>query len=68
VAKGAAGRFVPIVSISSPVGCCAAFVAWGSLQNLFGYRDSPVFTYLLLGLPWLALAVGAFVVLWRLLS
>jgi hypothetical protein len=49
-------------------GCGAAFVAWGALQNLFGYRDSSVLTYLLLGLPWVALAVAAFVAAWRLLS
>jgi hypothetical protein len=50
------------------VGCSAAIVAWGPLSNLFGYRDSSVLTYLLLGLPWLAVAVAAFVVAWRLLS
>ena len=49
------------------LGCGAAFVAWGPLQNLVGYRDSPVATYLLFGLPWLALAVAAFVGAWRLL-
>ena len=49
-------------------GCGAAFVAWGPLQNLLGYRDSSVSTYLLLGLPWVALAVACFVVAWRLLS
>jgi hypothetical protein len=50
------------------VGCSAVYVAWGPLQNLFGYRDSSVLTYMLLELPWLALAVAAFVVAWRLLS
>jgi hypothetical protein len=50
------------------IGCGAAFVAWGALQNLFGYRDSSVLTYLFLGMPWVALAVAAFVVAWRLLS
>jgi hypothetical protein len=49
------------------LGCGATFVAWGPLQNLFGYRDSPVATYLLFGLPWLALAVAAFVAAWRLI-
>jgi hypothetical protein len=49
------------------LGCGAAFVAWGPLQNLFGYRDSPVATYLLFGLPWIALAVAAFVAAWRLI-
>ena len=49
------------------LGCSAAFIAWGPLQNLFGYRDSPVATYLLFGLPWLALAVAAFVAAWRLI-
>jgi hypothetical protein len=50
------------------VGCGAAFVAWGALQNLFGYRDGPVLTYLVLGMPWVALAIAAFVGAWRLLS
>ena len=50
------------------LGCGAAVIAWGPLQNLFGYRDSPVSTYLLFGLPWLALAVAAFVVAWRLIT
>jgi hypothetical protein len=60
-------RFVAAVTLVL-IGCGAAFVAWGPLQNLFGYRDSSVLTYLLLGLPWVALAVAAFVVAWRLLS
>jgi len=50
------------------IGCGAAFVAWGSPQNLFGYRDSSVLTYLVLGVPWVAVAVASFVVAWRLLS
>ena len=50
------------------LGCGAAAIAWGPLQNLFGYRDSPVSTYLLFGLPWLALAVASFVVAWRLIT
>jgi hypothetical protein len=44
------------------------FIAWGPLQNLFGYRDSPVSTYLLFGLPWLVLAIAAFAVAWRLIT
>jgi hypothetical protein len=50
------------------IGCGAAFVAWGSLQNLFGYRDSSMLTYLLLGVPWVAVALASFVLAWRLLS
>ena len=50
------------------LGCGAALIAWGPLQNLFGYRDSPVSTYLLFGLPWLVLAVAAFAVAWRLIA
>jgi hypothetical protein len=50
------------------LGCGAALMAWGPLQNLFGYRDSPVSTYLLFGLPWLLLAVAAFAVAWRMLT
>jgi hypothetical protein len=49
------------------LGGVACFLAWGALQNLFGYRDSSVGTYLALGLPWLALAVAAFVAAWRLI-
>ena len=60
-------RFAAAVALVL-IGCGAAFVAWGSLQNLFGYRDSSMLTYLVLGLPWVVLAVGAFVVAWRLLS
>lgn len=50
------------------LGCGAALISWGPLQNLFGYRDSPVSTYLLFGLPWLLLAVAAFAVAWRMLT
>jgi hypothetical protein len=51
------------------LGCLAALLAWGPLQNLFSdYRDSPVSTYLLLGLPLLVIACAAFVGAWRLLS
>jgi hypothetical protein len=49
-------------------GCAAAVFAWGPLQNLFGYRDSPVSTYLLFGLPLLAVAVVAFATAWRLFT
>ena len=49
------------------LGCVAALIAWGLLQNLFGYRDSPVSTYLLLGLPWVVLAVAAFAAAWWLI-
>jgi hypothetical protein len=38
------------------------------LQNLFGYRDSPVATYLVLGVPFLVLAIAAFVAAWWLLA
>lgn len=51
------------------LGCVAAFLAWGPLQNLFAdYRDSPVSTYLLFGLPLLVVALAAFAGAWRLLS
>jgi hypothetical protein len=50
------------------LGCAAAFLAWGPLQNLFGYRDSPMSTYLAFGVPWLVLAVAAFAAAWRLIS
>ena len=50
------------------LGCAAAVFAWGPLQNLFGYRDSPVSTYLLFGLPLLAVAVVAFATAWRLFN
>jgi hypothetical protein len=50
------------------LGCGAALIAWGPLQNLFGYRDSPASTYLLFGLPWLVLAGAAFAVAWRLIT
>jgi hypothetical protein len=50
------------------LGCAAVFLAWGPLQNLFGYRDSPVSTYLAFGVPWIVLAVAAFVIAWRLTS
>jgi hypothetical protein len=49
-------------------GCAAALLAWGPLQNLFGYRDSAVSTYLLVGLPWLVVAVVAFANAWRLFT
>jgi hypothetical protein len=47
-------------------GCVALFLAWGPLQNLYGYRDGAVSTYLLFGLPLLAIAVAAFLAAWRL--
>ena len=50
------------------LGCAAAFLAWGPLQNLFGYRDSPVSTYLVFGVPWLVLALAAFAGAWWLIS
>jgi hypothetical protein len=50
------------------VGCVALVLAWGPLQNLFGYRDSPIGTYLLFGLPFLAVAAAAFVAAWRLVT
>jgi hypothetical protein len=41
-------------------GC--AFVAYGPLQNLWSdYRDSPTSTYLLFGLPPLAVSIAALV-------
>jgi hypothetical protein len=49
-------------------GAFCAIVAAGALQNLVAdYQDSPVSTYLLIGLPALALAVAAFVAAWQLL-
>jgi hypothetical protein len=50
------------------LGCAALFLAWGPLQNLFGYRDSPVSTYLLFGVPWLLLGLAAFAGAWQLLD
>jgi hypothetical protein len=50
------------------LGCGAALIAGRALQNLFGYRDSPVSTYLLFGVPWLVLAVAAFAAAWRLIT
>lgn len=50
------------------LGCAAALIAWGPLQNLFGYRDSPLATYLLFGLPWLVAAVVSFAAAWRLIA
>ena len=48
------------------VGC--AVISWGALQNLFAdYRDSPSWTYLLFGIPWLVLASAAIVGAIRLL-
>jgi hypothetical protein len=49
------------------LGCAALLLAWGPLQNLFGYRDSPVATYLLFGIPWLLVALVAFAGAWQLL-
>ncbi len=49
------------------LGCAALLLAWGPLQNLFGYRDSPVSTYLLFGLPLLLVALAAFAGAWQLL-
>jgi len=49
------------------LGCTAALLAWGPLQNLFGYRDSPVSTYLLFGVPLLVLAIAAFAGAWQIL-
>jgi hypothetical protein len=49
-------------------GCAAAAFAWGPLQNLFGYRDSPASTFLLFGLPLLVVAVVAFATAWRLFT
>ena len=47
----------------------AGLFAWGVLSNLWAdYQDSPTSTYLLLGLPALAVclaAVGATIRLWR---
>ena len=47
----------------------AGLLAWGALDNLFrGYRDSPVSTYLVIGLPALVVclvALGAVILLWR---
>jgi hypothetical protein len=42
------------------VALVAGAFAWGALQNLFAsYKDSPIATYLLIGLPWLALCLAA---------
>jgi hypothetical protein len=49
-------------------GCLALALAWGPLQNLVGYRDGSVGTYLLFGLPWLAAAAAAFFGAWRIMS
>jgi hypothetical protein len=51
------------------VGCVATLFAWGALQNLFADdRDSPVSTYLLIGLPSLVLALAAFAAAWQLIA
>jgi len=51
------------------IAALAGAMAWGALSNLWAdYQDSPTSTYLLLGLPALAVclaAVGATVRLWR---
>jgi hypothetical protein len=60
-------RIVAVVLLML-LGCAALLFAWGALRNLFGYRDSPVSTYLLIGLPCLAIAVGAFRAAWRLVA
>jgi hypothetical protein len=60
-------RVVAAVALIA-LGCGAAFVAWGPLQNLFGYRDSPVATYLILGVPFQVLAIAAFTAAWLLLT
>ena len=49
-------------------GCVALVLAWGPLQNLFGYRDSSIGTYLLFGLPFLAVAAAAFIAAWRIVT
>ena len=49
------------------LGCGAAFIAWGPLSNLFGYRDSSVLTYLVLGVPFLLVAIAAFAAAWLLM-
>ena len=49
------------------IGCALVVLAWGPLQNLFGYRDSPVSTYLLFGVPLLLAAGMAFFGAWQLL-
>ena len=49
-------------------GAASLVLAWGPLHNLFGYRDSPVGTYLLFGLPFVVLAAVAFAAAWRLIS
>ncbi len=52
--------------IVAAVGCAA--MSWGALQNLFAdYQDSPIWVYLLFGMPWLVLACGAVVAAIRLL-
>jgi hypothetical protein len=45
----------------------AGILAWGALQNLFSaYKDSPIATYLLIGLPALAVCIASLYVLTRL--
>ena len=42
------------------VALVAGTFAWGALQNLFSsYKDSSIATYLLVGLPWLAVCLAA---------
>ena len=42
------------------VGVIAGLFAYGALQNLWAdYKDSPVSTYLLVGVPWLVLCLAA---------
>ena len=51
------------------VAVIAGMFAWGALQNLFSsYKDSPVATYLIIGLPALAVCVASLyltVRIWR---
>ena len=43
------------------IAVCATMLSWGALRNVFAdYQDSPLWVYLLFGVPWLALACVSF--------
>ena len=51
---------VALAVMLAAVGILAGWLAYGVLQNLWAdYKDSPTSTYLLFGLPLLALCIAA---------
>jgi hypothetical protein len=59
-----------LAAVLALVGCAAVLIALlGPLANLVaGYRDSPVSTYLLYGLPPLVFGVAALVAAWQVMK